>query len=322
MTERRPAITGDDAGRLARLEELAPIALELDVERLLAQVLTTTTKLLGADGAAIVIQSPGEPPRVAVRGLDAGFDTASTPHGGGSIALAGPGGPLGQLFVLWHEPRRDASPEEVAALEEIAAQVGPAIGNALAHEDAQRRASLDSLTGLLTRQRLHDDLAHEITRARRYHHRLAVMALDLDCFKHVNDTLGHQAGDDVLVEFAQKLQELIRTTDIACRPGGDEFVLILPEAGVTEAKLLFMRLRTVRALAAAGDPAHPTFSAGIAELQEDDDEVSLLARADGMLYRAKRAGKDRAFAEAGAVAPEEWFRASSAPAQSSRRRSA
>ena len=114
--------------------------------------------------------------------------------------------------------------------------------------EARQLAELDSLTGLYNRRSFHDALQREVARARRYERRLALVVLDLDDFKRVNDTAGHLAGDAVLAEVGRRILSLVRATDIACRFGGDEFAVILPESTRADAELLADRI--VRAIAA------------------------------------------------------------------------
>jgi two-component system cell cycle response regulator len=128
---------------------------------------------------------------------------------------------------------------------------------------------------------------------------LSVMMLDIDHFKPINDTHGHQAGDEVLQELADRLRHNIRPMDVACRPGGEEFLVILPE---TPGELAFAAAERVRKAIAAdvfsvlGDTQKisVTVSAGVSSLLGPEDTMAeLLARADSALYQAKAAGRNR-----------------------------
>src|SRR5213079_2286603 len=122
----------------------------------------------------------------------------------------------------------------------------------------------------------HDTLSRECARAHRYNRKLALIVFDIDDFKIVNDRVGHLAGDAVLAEAAERVREVVRTADIPCRVGGDEFAVVMPESGLQQAEQLFGRLH---------------ISAGVAELKSDDDSITFFERADEALYRAKDAGK-------------------------------
>jgi diguanylate cyclase (GGDEF)-like protein len=163
-----------------------------------------------------------------------------------------------------------------------------------AREEARRYrllADLDGLTGLHNRRYFHELLAREVTRAQRYGRELALVIFDLDDFKSINDRIGHLGGDTVLAETAARARGALRAADIACRVGGDEFAVLLPEASGAEAERLYRRLCAAvssRPVAGAGDVS---VSAGIAELQADDEPNAFFERADEALYRAKACGK-------------------------------
>lgn len=159
-------------------------------------------------------------------------------------------------------------------------------------------AARDRLTGVYNRGQFDLALAHEAERAVRDGHRLTVAVLDLDHFKRINDTLGHAAGDRVLVGIAARLAEGMRPTDVVARYGGEEFTILFTETGRDAAAV---RVESLRAVIAAlplrvtdGREMRVTCSAGIAELPSDGtDPAALLACADKRLLRAKRAGRDR-----------------------------
>jgi two-component system cell cycle response regulator len=133
---------------------------------------------------------------------------------------------------------------------------------------------------------------------------LAVLVLDIDYFKSINDTYGHDAGDDVLREFAIRVRKSIRGIDLACRYGGEEFVIVMPETDMAVATTVAERLR--RRIALEPFPVEQgkraievTISIGIAALEKaDDNATNILKRADQALYRAKRDGRNRVVADA------------------------
>jgi diguanylate cyclase (GGDEF)-like protein len=132
-------------------------------------------------------------------------------------------------------------------------------------------------------------------RAHRYQRRLGLLVFDLDDFKSINDQIGHLAGDRVLAQAADRLREAVRSVDIPCRIGGDEFAVIMPESGAGDGDQLFRRIQNLmRGTALGHDDERLRLSAGIAELQHGDTAASLFERADASLYRAKEMGKDRA----------------------------
>ena len=132
-----------------------------------------------------------------------------------------------------------------------------------------------------------------MARANRYERNLALVVFDLDDFKRINDRVGHLSGDLALAEVAKRVQTVVRSADIACRVGGDEFAVIMPESSLQDAKLLTERIaRTVSGKPLGqGDTIH--VSVGIADLKAEDDANDLFERADEALYRAKQAGKGR-----------------------------
>ena len=131
----------------------------------------------------------------------------------------------------------------IRELEELSKRAGPAIENARRFREARQLADLDALTGLHNRRYFHETLAREVARAHRYERRLALIVFDLDDFKAINDRIGHLAGDAVLAEAAERVREVVRSADIACRVGGDEFAVILPESVLDDADQLYKRLQ-------------------------------------------------------------------------------
>jgi two-component system cell cycle response regulator len=130
-----------------------------------------------------------------------------------------------------------------------------------------------------------------VARAHRYDRQLALIVLDIDDFKAINDRIGHLAGDGVLAETADRVREAVRSADVACRVGGDEFAVILPESTTDDADQLYHRLRGAISSRPVAHAGRLFVSAGIAELVAADDPTAFFERADEALYRAKELGK-------------------------------
>jgi diguanylate cyclase (GGDEF)-like protein len=180
-----------------------------------------------------------------------------------------------------------------------------------ARDEARRNrllADLDGLTGLHNRRYFHELLAREVARAQRYGRELALVVFDLDDFKSINDRLGHLAGDAVLAETAERARGVVRSADIACRVGGDEFAVLLPEASGREAELLYRRLQRAVSSRPVAQAGSVSVSAGIAELQADDEPNAFFERADRALYRAKERGKGQIVRAPGRTAPSDATR--------------
>ncbi len=167
-------------------------------------------------------------------------------------------------------------------------------------------ASTDPLTGLANRSRFFEEAAREIGRARRNGHPLAVLMVDIDYFKRINDTCGHDVGDAALRAFAGLCGGLLRGQDLAARLGGEEFGLLLPETDGGGGLVLAERLRAgVEDMRLEGLAGPMTISVGVSEVLPGEEAVdAALSRADHALYEAKRAGRNRAVA-CSRTAPDE-----------------
>ena len=198
---------------------------------------------------------------------------------------------MGFIAVYSRSPSHRFEEDMIRELEELSRRAGPAIENARRFREARQMADLDALTGLHNRRYFHETLAREVARARRYDRRLALIVFDVDDFKAINDRIGHLSGDAVLAETADRVREAVRSADIACRVGGDEFAVILPEASTDDADQLYHRLRGAISSRPVGLAGRLFVSAGIAELRNDDDPTAFFERADEALYRAKELGK-------------------------------
>lgn len=172
-------------------------------------------------------------------------------------------------------------------------------------QELARQASQDSLTGLKNRRRLEDDLRAELSRSHRYEAPGALLMLDVDRFKRVNDTLGHAAGDRVLAEIAAILLSRARETDVVGRFGGDEFAIVLPSCDLDEARSVAGEIAgAIRERVAAEAELPPiTVSIGVAAFGTGQrlSYEAVLARADAAMYAAKEDGRDSVQVFSGAV---------------------
>jgi diguanylate cyclase (GGDEF)-like protein len=310
-------------GRRTRM--LGELAGSIDLDEVLTRVLEAAGSIEGVDAAMVTLASqPGGQPIVATLGLSAAEaerqTVAGPPDGrearaismsyeysgeeaegeairaGVAVPLRGEAAQLGLLTIFTRSAEQAFGEEQVQELEELALRAGPAIENARRFREAKQLADLDALTGLHNRRYFHETLAREVARAHRYDRNLALIIFDLDDFKAINDRIGHLSGDSVLAEAAERVREVVRSADIACRVGGDEFAVILPESNLRDADQLYARLKKALSSRPVGQAGPLTMSAGVAELQADDDAIAFFQRADHALYGAKEAGKGQVVA--------------------------
>ena len=320
------------AGALERAEEegrrsriFGELAGSIDLDEVLSRTLEAAGALEGADAALIMLPDPqGGKPLVATLGLsveeaerhaitgppdgrlarsismsytypelERGERDEAAISSGLAVPLPGETATLGYLTVFTRTKGHQYSGDDVRLLETLAVRAGPAIENAHRFREARQLADLDALTGLHNRRFFHETLARECARAHRYERKLSLIVFDLDDFKDVNDRIGHLAGDSVLAEAAERVRDVVRTADIACRVGGDEFAVILPESSLQDADQLYRRIQTAISSRPLGQGGKLFLSAGVAELRAEDDPVAFFQRADDALYRAKEAGKGR-----------------------------
>ena len=196
---------------------------------------------------------------------------------------------LGTLCVIDFVPRQ-LQPKQLEILRVLGRQV-------MCQLELNLQAMRDPLTGLYNRRQLEEGLHREVLRARRVGGTVGVMAIDVDHFKRVNDTLGHEVGDRALRGIADELASCVREEDIACRAGGEEFVIILPGAGKTalrsRAEAVRRTIEQAQILAGAGT-LKLTVSIGLASFPAyGDTGPAVLRAADVALYKAKAAGRNR-----------------------------
>jgi len=153
-------------------------------------------------------------------------------------------------------------------------------------------AERDALTRIANRYRLEKCLLEECDRAERFRVPLALVAMDIDDFKPVNDRYGHGVGDQTLIGVAERLESCVRTTDLLARWGGDEFMVVLPASNLDTAKELAERIHRAIKQSPIVNDLNVTLSLGIVERRMGESPAALVARADRALYRSKAAGKD------------------------------
>ena len=239
------------------------------------------------------------------------------------IPLIASGAAFGTLSIQNDDPLSpipdsdpDTAPDAFARRSQLAGAVAEPIALAVANLDLRESLRLqavrDPLTGLYNRRYMQEFLERELHSARRKRRPVAVMMLDLDHFKRYNDNFGHAAGDKALAAVGEILLRSVRAEDVACRYGGEEFALILPECSLLQATVrageICRRLKENREL--EHQTTSPiTVSIGVAAFDETTDRVDLLLKfADDALYQAKRAGRDRVVVARPATAlPESDF---------------
>ncbi len=286
---RRPSRSDEQITQVVRELEARMDSMVRELSRTLeqSQVEEKRTRMLGELAGSIaldevltrVLETAG-----AIRGVDAALVALSPQPGGQPIVAA--------LGLSAEEAERQAvtGPPDGREARTITITYEYAADEAAADGDAIRAGVAVPLPGE-NRRYFHETLAREVARAHRYDRNLALLVFDLDDFKAINDRIGHLAGDSVLAEAAERIREVVRSADIACRVGGDEFGVILPESRIADADQLYSRLQRALSSRPIGEAGLLTISAGAAALQPDDDAITLFQRADHGLYGAKEAGK-------------------------------
>jgi len=213
------------------------------------------------------------------------------------IPMLAQGETLGLLYLRTQEPGQFPIAKRQLAVT-VAEQIALALANLKLRENLREQSIRDPLTGLFNRRYLEESLEREVSRAERKHHPLGIIMLDVDHFKKFNDKFGHNAGDAVLRELGQFLLKHIRGSDIACRYGGEELTLILPEAPLEILKQRAEQLREAVKHLKVHNPQEMvgviTLSIGVACFPEHGlTGEAVLEAADAALYRAKEGGRDR-----------------------------
>lgn len=244
--------------------------------------------------------------------LDAHFGPPCRHVGTPAIYLCAPllaqGEAVGVLTLLDHTPGAAFSPGEQQLAQTVADTIALALANLRLRETLRHQSVRDALTGLFNRRYMEETLERELRRAARNRTPVGVIVLDLDYFKHFNDTFGHAAGDVLLREMGSLLKRQIRGEDVACRYGGEEFVLILPGAAV---ETVCVRAEMIRQEAERLDLQHAghalgkvTLSLGVAVYPENGaTPAALLSAGDAALYQAKRHGRNQVSLSVSVSAP-------------------
>jgi diguanylate cyclase (GGDEF)-like protein/PAS domain S-box-containing protein len=202
------------------------------------------------------------------------------------------------LGIMEFFSRGSSAPDEllVQSTRSIGSQIGQFMARKQAEARVRRLAHYDELTGLPNRSMFHQRVGRALARARRRGRQLAILFIDLDRFKNINDTLGHDAGDRVLDEIAARLRGCLRETDTVGRLGGDEFVVLIEEvADPAEVALVAQKVlaEVARPIALGAQEVHITASIGISTYPADSEDMQgLMKNADIAMYRAKEQGKN------------------------------
>ena len=294
-----PRLFPDDAGTLYMLNN--------------SRNLFETMASWGQDPSAVPVFAPDEcwsVRRGRLHKVENLQETLCCPH----VAEVVPGGYLcvpliaqGETLGVFHlRPGlpAEAQPPALAAVKDqlaltVAEDLALALANLRLRETLRSQAIRDALTGLFNRRYLEETLEREITRVKRQGISLGVIMMDLDHFKLYNDTFGHSAGDELLSALGILLKSQIRGEDIACRYGGEEFLVILPGASVStaleRAEILRQAVKEMHLLHPGLKPT--TLSLGVAVYPDHGDTgLELIRAADAALYRAKQAGRDQVMA--------------------------
>lgn len=208
------------------------------------------------------------------------------------VPLKSKGKVLGAIELLNTEEEGRFEEEDLTLLTTLADYTAIAIENAKYLQKVEELTITDDLTKLYNQRYLFRLLDYEVERANRYKSNIAMIFFDIDVFKGVNDTYGHLCGSKVLVEVARLVMSILRKVDVACRYGGDEFVIIMPQAAKTQAYILAEKIRGLidnhPFLKEDGLTLHLTASFGIAALPEDArDKLELIHLADQAMYQIK-----------------------------------
>jgi diguanylate cyclase (GGDEF)-like protein len=283
----------DDQARELRFEVAAgPGADRLSTLRL--QLGEGIAGWVAREGQPVLVQEVTRDPRFSPR-HDA--LTGQTSHSLIAVPLVSKGRTLGVIEVVSGVGERELTPEDLLTVQALADHAAIAIENAQAFERIRELTIVDEHTGLFNSRHLLRVLEAEVIRSERYGRPFSLVFIDLDHFKSVNDRYGHQAGSAALRETGEVLRSCLRETDVPTRYGGDEYVILLPEADREQAMGVAERLRTaIGGHAFLGDrglSVRITASLGVATWPVDGRRAEeLLGGADAAMYRVKRQSRD------------------------------
>ena len=201
-------------------------------------------------------------------------------------------GPMVVGVLGVHNLPRLSTTDRIASTAAVA-PLALALRNLSVMQELQQQGIIDQLTGCLNRAAGVMNLQGELRRARRSGRPISILMIDIDQFKMINDSRGHLAGDVVLEKMGMLIGNVLRTTDIRCRFGGDEFLVILPETALEGAEQAAIKLRAAMRNLDLGFESRVTLSIGVAQAERGElDATNLVGRADAALYKAKRSGRD------------------------------
>ena len=303
-----------------------------DMKQMLESILNTAADAVSADAASLWMFTPTRDALQPTRAVGLGNEVKhSVPIGEGLVGfvaeratpvlLPSTGGPrpsrneppfpvaiavplysedriLAVLSTYRSDPDSRFTPEDMETVVFLAEQGGVAIENVRLHEEAQRLSLTDGLTGTWNRRYFQMQFRQVLATATRFERPFSVLMLDLDRFKQLNDTHGHQRGDAILIEFSQRVKHTLREVDTFARYGGEEFICLLSETDADGAKTTAEKIReAIRSepFGAVGDePVSVTVSIGVAAYPKHGNSFhEIVETADRALYRAKEGGRDR-----------------------------
>jgi diguanylate cyclase (GGDEF)-like protein len=303
-----------------------------DMKQMLSSVLNTTVDAIRADGAVLWMFGSTREELYPARGVNVDLDSLGRVRVGegvvglvaersANVLLPQHAGPrpsrsetsfpvtiaiplysqdriMGVISVYRENPENLFTEEEFDYVVFLGEQAGVAVENVLLHEEAQRLAITDGLTGVWNRRYFLMQFPQVIAAAQRFQRPFSVLMLDLDTFKVINDTHGHQRGDAVLVEFAKRVDRVIREVDTFARYGGEEFICLLSETDLQGARTTAEKILDAVRSEPFGGPDEPpltiTVSIGIASYPHHGETYkTLVGAADRALYQAKHQGRDR-----------------------------
>jgi diguanylate cyclase (GGDEF)-like protein len=300
----RQANFGGGAGELdfddVANQALAAVAAVPGVESALLEtigpsgrIVSSAVRLADDEAGAADIEMPVDESLRAVE-VEYGFHSDALPDTGLRSGVVVPlriaGARVGTLSAFSRSDSERLDPSTVDEIEQLAGRATPALWNARRFTEAKALADLDPLTRLHNRRYFHELLEREVARAHRYRRRLSLLVLDVDDFNGLNGRIGRLGADAVLVELARQLRAAVRTADIVCRIGEDEFAVILPESEAGGADLLAKRVARAVAARPADDGSAVRVSVGVSDLGPGDREADLVRRADDALGKAKGVG--------------------------------
>ncbi|MDR1657395.1 MAG: diguanylate cyclase [Deltaproteobacteria bacterium] len=267
------------------------LAGHLEPGHLLQALCDTARKMTGAALTEAWVESEAGDNQIFFSGALAGLGDARL-----NLPLNWMGRPLGALCLRFEDPA-DAAKVDQAAIDELVYAGSLFLGQAVRFEEAIKMATRDPLTGLSNRRIFLETIEREFRQARRHNSPLSLLTLDLDHFKTINDTYGHQAGDEILKWLASVVASVVRSGDLPARIGGEEFAIILPRTTIEQATNLAQRLQEgmlSSPIYKMPDLAKPTISQGIASLEHFlvNSTQDLIYWSDQAMYLAKREGRN------------------------------